>query len=78
MMGLKSPVSRRPHQQPTFFLNNMPAIQTNFNNVQCLGDHEHMTLQGSDGSIKCTKRAQECPPELCDALCRTFVEHLKR
>ena len=47
--GICSKFDRMLHRKSTFFLSNMPVINSMFNGKRCVGGRLHHRLEGSEG-----------------------------
>ena len=70
--GLKDAQSNLPHLKPTGFLTASPGVKLSLGK-RCSGYHQHQPLEGGQR----TKRAQQWPPKLCQAILDGFLSDLQ-
>ena len=70
--GLKDAQSNLPHLKPTGFLTASPGVKLSLGK-RCSGYHQHQPLEGGQR----TKRAQQWPPRLCQAILDGFLSDLQ-
>lgn len=72
MFGLVSKVHKIPMRKRTRFLTNMDSMYDMFNSKFCDCNHDHVTVQGSEGGEKRSVWAQRYPPALCESAVLAF------
>jgi hypothetical protein len=72
MFGLVSKVDKLAMRKRTRFMTNVTEVHTKFHNCFCGQDHDHVSVQGSEGGEKRSVWAQRCPLALCEAAVHAF------
>jgi len=78
MFGLVSKVDKLAMRKRTRFMTNVTEVHTKFHNCFCGQDHDHVSVQGSEGGEKRSVWAQRYPLALCEAAVHAFQQFCGR
>ena len=70
MVGLKSPITKRPMRKRTRLMTNSKALVQCFSGLMCDKSHTHCEIKGSEGGINLSRSAQIYPMEIRERIAR--------